>query len=442
MTYGKLLSDELRDSITKKFSDIKFDGITKFYPLPENLVLPYNHNSVSFDFIAIETGRNFLVRYQYILEGYDNDWNPITEKTSATFGNISEGTYTFKLKARSPEGVWSEPIEYKFTVLPPWYRHWIAYTSYSLLLASFILFLVWWNGRKLRERAKQLTEKVRIATAEIREQKEYIEEQKKIVEEHQKDIIDSIHYAQRIQRALFASDRYLKKHLPEHFVLFKPKDIVSGDFYWANSLIPLSGGRGTFLLAVCDCTGHGVPGAFMSLLNISLLNEAHIAKKINQPYLILNEVRDGIIKALNPEGMDTEGKDGMDCILMNFDFTKNILEVACANNSLWIVRDKNIIKIKADKMPVGLYSGEKKNFTLQKVELQEGDIVYAFTDGYADQFGGHKGKKFKYKLLEEKLLEICAQPMEEQKQFLEKIIDEWRGILEQVDDILVIGIKI
>jgi len=167
MTYGKLLTKEVRDSITKKYSNIKFDGITKWYPLPENLVLPHKHNSVTFDFLAIETNRNFLVRYQYILEGNDNDWSPITEKTSATFGNIFEGTYTFKLKARSPEGVWSEPVTYTFKVLPPWYRTWWAYAIYALLFLFSLRAFVKWRERNLRMEKEKLEHTVEIRTAEV-----------------------------------------------------------------------------------------------------------------------------------------------------------------------------------------------------------------------------------------------------------------------------------
>jgi signal transduction histidine kinase len=160
LTFGRILSDAERDSMRHKLSDIKFDGITRNYPLPENLVLPYNHNSVTFDYVAIDPARYFLVRYQYILEGYDKDWSPITDKTSATFGNISEGTYTFKLKARSPDGVWSEPITYTFKVLPPWYRAWWAYLLYAILFAGSIWGFIQYRSRSLRREKRLLEEKV------------------------------------------------------------------------------------------------------------------------------------------------------------------------------------------------------------------------------------------------------------------------------------------
>ncbi|MDO9184666.1 MAG: SpoIIE family protein phosphatase [Bacteroidia bacterium] len=289
------------------------------------------------------------------------------------------------------------------------------------------------------------------------------------LKEKNKDITDSIHYAKRIQSALMASNTLLNKNLPEYFVLYKPKDIVSGDFYWAEQT------NTNFLLAACDCTGHGVPGAFMSLLNITKLNEIAREKKLVGPDSILNQLREDIIKVLNPEGTE-EGKDGMDAVLCSFDFDNLKLEFACANNPLWIVRKipsnlpkgdqslangilyesavennssslggmdwPSLIEFKPDKMPVGMYNGEKKDFRLNSIKLQKGDNVYLFTDGYADQFGGPKGKKFKYAQLKELLLSIHHLPMNEQQALLQQNLEKWKGNLEQVDDILIIGVRV
>lgn len=275
----------------------------------------------------------------------------------------------------------------------------------------------------------------------IRKQKEIIEVQKSMVDEKNKEITDSIQYAKRIQQALLASDTLLKKNLPDYFIYYKPKDIVSGDFYWAQN-IELKKGESKFLFATADCTGHGVPGAFMSLLNISKLNDTINEKKITRPDLILNDVREEIIKVLNPEGAETESKDGMDCILCSFDFKTLKLEVALANNPLWLIRDKKIVEYKPDKMPVGMYFDDAGPFNLQTIDLQKGDMIYTFTDGYADQFGGTKGKKFKYKKLQELLLSNSEKSMSDQKKALDKAMIGWKGNLEQVDDILVIGIRV
>ena len=289
-------------------------------------------------------------------------------------------------------------------------------------------------------RASRLRHKANIELARknnlIEQQKKEVEHQKEIVDEKQKEILDSIHYAKRIQHAVITSDNYISEHLKDYFIYYQPKDIVSGDFYWA-----LAGEHNTFYIAACDCTGHGVPGAFMSLLNISILNEVMIEKKITQPDLILNEARKDIIKALNPTGTEN-AKDGMDCILCCFDFEKLQLRYASANNSFYIVRNNELIICWADKMPVGKSPKDTEPFTLHTVELQKGDIVYTLTDGLPDQFGGPKGKKFKYKQLEDILLENCKLTMQEQKDTLHKRFEEWRGDLEQVDDVLIIGVHV
>ena len=264
-----------------------------------------------------------------------------------------------------------------------------------------------------------------------------ISQQKAVVEGKQKEILDSIHYAQRIQKALLASDTMLKKHLPEYFVLYKPKDIVSGDFYWATE-------KGdAFYLAVCDSTGHGVPGAFMSLLNISFLNEAITEKNIAQPNEVFNHARKRLIENISQEGQ----QDGMDGVLIRLTAPSPpkggiLLSYSAAYNNPIIIRDKEMIELNADKMAVGASPRQNESFTANTFNLQKGDVMYLFTDGYTDQFGGEKGKKFKYTQLSEKLLAISHQPLAEQKNILDKTFAEWKGSLDQVDDVLVIGVRV
>jgi serine phosphatase RsbU (regulator of sigma subunit) len=264
-------------------------------------------------------------------------------------------------------------------------------------------------------------------------QNKIIEEQKTVVEQKNKEVTDSILYAKRIQRTLLAHDAFLKQNLLEHFVLYKPKDIVSGDFYWAT----LAANTEQFYLAVCDSTGHGVPGAFMSLLNISFLNEAINEKKLYLPEQIFNHVRERLIGGISLEG----AKDGMDGILLCLDKKSKTLTYAAAQNKSILIRNSEIIELKYDKMPIGL--GENNNsFTRQSIELETNDILYIFTDGYADQFGGDKGKKFKYKMLKELLLQHHQEPLDQQREILEKALESWRGNLEQVDDVCVIGVRV
>ncbi len=263
-----------------------------------------------------------------------------------------------------------------------------------------------------------------------------LSESKAILFEKNKEIVDSINYAKKIQYALLAHDDLLKTNLPDHFVLFKPKDIVSGDFYWGTAP---EVGRGAFYLAVCDSTGHGVPGAFMSLLNISFLNEAITEKGIEHPHEILNHVRQRLIQNISQEG----AQDGMDGILIKMEKRPSGLKIAyaAANNSPVLISDEKIVELPYDKMPVG--KGEKtESFTLHSLELKKGDTLYLFTDGYADQFGGPNGKKFKSKNLEELLLSINPLSMPERSAALNKRFEEWKRDLEQVDDVCIIGIKI
>jgi len=318
-----------------------------------------------------------------------------------------------------------------------------------ILVVSFSGFI--YNRFRVTKKQKNIIEKQKEEVDKQRElaesRKLIAEEQKHIIEEKQKEILDSIHYAKRIQHAMLTSESYFDEYLKaEYFIFYQPKDIVSGDFYWAVSH------HNKFYIVTADCTGHGVPGAFMSLLNISFLNENVIERGIEDPALILNEQRKEIIKALNPKGLSAEAEakaetsvgvnDGMDCVLTTFDIENNRLQFAAANNPLWLIRENQLIEFKPDKMPVGKYDEKANDFNSQSIELKKGDIIYTFTDGYADQFGGEKGKKFKYSKLKELLLSINHKTMSEQKEILNETFETWKGNLEQIDDVCVIGVRV
>jgi len=258
-----------------------------------------------------------------------------------------------------------------------------------------------------------------------------ITEQKNLVEQKQKEILDSMIYARRIQTALLANKEYIDQNLEDHFILMKPKDIVSGDFYWSVKK------DDCFYLAACDSTGHGVPGAFMSLLNMGFLNEALIEKQITQPNEIFNYVRKRLINSIGDDGQ----QDGFDGILLCIDLKTKQITYSASNKSPIIVSKSGIIILNADKMPVG--KGIRENpFNLYQLNLNHDDTLYLYTDGYADQFGGPKGKKFMYKQLNQLLVNISNKPMDEQRELLNNRFTEWKGDLEQVDDVLVIGIKV
>lgn len=271
-----------------------------------------------------------------------------------------------------------------------------------------------------------------------------ISKQKHLVEEKQKEIIDSINYAERIQRSFMATKELLNDNLNDYFVFFKPKDVVSGDFYWASKL-----NNGKFAFVTADSTGHGVPGAIMSLLNVTSLEKA--IETETEPEKILNATRKIIIERLKKDGSAEGGKDGMDASLTVYDFKNKKLTIAASNNPVWIARPFSsgggetkyeVIEIKPDKMPIGKHDKDIVSFTQQEIDLHKGDVVYTLTDGFPDQFGGKNGKKFMNKNLRELLVANSHLPMQEQKELIEKTFADWVGNLEQVDDVTLIGVKI
>ncbi|MBA4241876.1 MAG: hypothetical protein C0448_14215 [Sphingobacteriaceae bacterium] len=252
-----------------------------------------------------------------------------------------------------------------------------------------------------------------------------------------KDIKDSINYAKKIQEAILPPDKFIKENLPNSFVYYAPKDIVSGDFYWVDQI------DNKVLFGAVDCTGHGVPGAFMSIVGHNLLEKAINEFKLSQPALILNSLSQGIVKTLHQSENETGLKDGMDIALCSINFNTKKLEYAGAYNPLYIIRNGQLIQINSDKKAIGNYNHEKTDeYTHHEFDLLKGDTIYVFTDGYADQFGGPKGKKFKYKSLQQLLISIHDKDMNEQKTILEETFSNWKGNLEQVDDILIMGVRV
>lgn len=296
------------------------------------------------------------------------------------------------------------------------------FTIGSVLIGIIILFFALFIFRSLQQNKKKNV---------------IIAQQKLLVEEKHKEITDSINYAERIQRSFLASKELLNENLKEYFVLFLPKDVVSGDFYWATKLK-----NGNFLMATADSTGHGVPGSIMSILNISCLEKSVEELSLVEPAEILNHTRTKIIERLKKDGSETGGKDGMDCSLISLDPGKTKLNYAAANNPVWIVRNKELLEFAPDKMPVGKHDKDSVSFTQHEVLLEKGDLIYTLTDGFPDQFGGPKGKKFMYKKLKELLVGISDSSLEQQKEILTATLSEWKGSLEQVDDICIIGIRV
>ncbi|MDF2436037.1 MAG: protein serine/threonine phosphatase [Bacteroidota bacterium] len=307
----------------------------------------------------------------------------------------------------------------------------LLFVSIGLLLV-FIFSAFVFKALKVTRRQKQLIEE---KSRQTEEQKKIIEHQRDIVEQKNKDIIDSINYAKRIQEALLKEEEYVTEHLPEHFILFKPKDIVSGDFYWALEK------EEHFYIAAVDCTGHGVPGAFMSMLGVAFLNEITSASRILSPAEILEELRHKIVKELGQSGKDHESKDGMDMSLVRLNLKTNELQWAGANNPLYIISDGKLQELKPDKQCIG-FEHDMQPFKNHNLTLAKASSFYLFTDGYADQFGGNKGKKFKNNQLKDLLIDLNDKSLEVQKNILDQTFIDWKGNLEQVDDVCIVGVKV
>lgn len=280
-----------------------------------------------------------------------------------------------------------------------------------------------------------LEQKVIERTEEVVRQKEEIQEKNHELEILYKQVTDSIHYAKRIQEAILPPIEMFEQLLPNSFVLYKPKDIVSGDFYWLDKK-----GDSVYCAAV-DCTGHGVPGAFMSIVGSNLLKDAFQNSGYFAPSEIMDKLNEGVATTLHVGQSEKQAKDGMDMTLCAVNYPKMELQFAAAFNPLYLVRKGELIQYKADKFPVGAFIGETRKFSNNNIQLEKGDMVYIFSDGYADQFGGPKGKKFMAGTFRNLLLEVSALPPAQQKKKLDETIEMWRGSLEQVDDILIIGIK-
>ncbi|GAB4286347.1 MAG: hypothetical protein Kow0068_11930 [Marinilabiliales bacterium] len=431
-------------------------------------ILNYSDRNIKIYFSAPYFDEENTIEYSYILEGLNESWSSWSKTASASFTNIPEGDYVFKVKARNIYGVESKIADYSFSVLPPWYRTIWAYIAYVIIGIFALWLFITLYTRKLKNDKIRLEKIVAERTAEVVAQKEEIEKQKNKIAEINEELTDSIKYAKRIQRAILPHEEYAESVLNEHFILFKPKDIVSGDFYWLTKIDHFT------IVTAADCTGHGVPGAFMSMLGVAFLNEIVKNKNVRSTGQVLDHLRQHIIVSLQQTGKPGEQKDGMDISLCAIDNSNNTLQFSGANNPLYLIRKKsfgdklaykageenveiepsidyeeyNLFELKGDKMPVAIHI-IMEPFTTNELELKPGDTIYMFSDGFADQFGGKKGKKFMYKPFKKLLLQMQNESMNTQREKLDKAIEDWKAFsnpytnepYEQIDDIVVVGVR-
>ncbi len=400
----------------------------KYQPreMKKDLKLNYKDNSVIFNFCSVCLANPDAIQYKFMLKGADEDWSPANKISMSNYPALSPGHYTFRVKASNAYGYWNEtPSEYSFIVKPPFYlTPWFILVCLALA-AIGVVTVVKMRERNLRHEKKILEQKVVERTAEV--------VQKSVeIEEKNRDITASIRYAERIQRAMLPGE----DTFADTFVLYMPKDIVSGDFYWMYDNGELQ------FIAACDCTGHGVPGAFMSIIGHNSLDKVVKEYGITEPGPILDQLNTEIVSALMQRHEETI-KDGMDMALVSFDRKKFIMEFAGAYNPLYVVRKGEIFTYKSDRFPVGMSSQHvKKSFQTQLVDIRPGDMIYMASDGYADQFGAVTAKKYKSGNVKKLLCQIWNLPVNEQKARLEKEILDWKGDCPQIDDIMFIGSRV
>ncbi len=435
------------DQLTVNDESVSEKDLAEF--LKGGFEFKYDQNFLEFEFFTNQVFELTPHQYEYKLEGLNSQWIDNGANNSVRFDNLQDGDYILKFKVTNAYGTSSEVFEVPFTIAKPFWQTWWFIMLISLCGIGLIYLLVKGRMKALKKRSELLEQTVTERTAEVVEQKkeaekqkEEAEHQKEIVEEKQKEIKDSITYAKRIQDAILPSDELIQHHLPNSFVMYRPKDIVAGDFYW---LEPLSDDEVVF--AAADCTGHGVPGAMVSVVCNNALNRTVREFGISEPGKLLDKTRDLVIEQFEQSAnlsLDSEGqtiKDGMDIAVCKLNKKSQVLHYSGANNPLWIIRDNELIETKGDKQPVGKFEPSNK-FTNHEIEMNSGDLVYIFSDGYADQFGGEKGKKFKSSSLKKLLISIHQLPLSEQLAALETNFDQWKGTFEQLDDVCVIGFKI
>ena len=408
-------------------------GVTRFH-IPDKLEFPPIKNHLTFYFEGVSFTNTESIKYSFILEGLDSAWSPPSENKFITYSSLSPGIYTFKIRIKGADGTWQKNIQkVSFIIHPPFYKTWWFIFSAILATLLSIFLFIRWRESNLKKENMRLEKIIAERTSEVVFQKNEAEKQKELVEEKQKEILDSISYAKRLQNAVMAPVTAVKQHLPDSFIFYKPKDIVAGDFYCFEQKDEY------ILIAAADCTGHGVPGALVSIVCSNAISSVLKEISMSSTGEILNKVRDLVLETFSKS--ESEVKDGMDISMACINTKTNEIYWSGANNPIWIIMNDELHEIKANKQPIGL-SDNPLPFTTHHIRLSKGDTFYLFTDGYADQFGGPKGKKFKYRTMQELLFHNRNLAMAEQESLLKKTFEEWKGDLEQVDDICVIGVRI
>lgn len=391
----------------------------------KHLKLSWRENYFQLEVVALDFIDPEKNLFKYKLEGYDQDWSEASSVRYISYTELSGGTYTLKIKASNSDGVWNEtPYELKITIVPPFWKTTWFYVIVVIIGTALIVLYTQWRTKKIKEENKLLENKVAERTRELAEKN--------------RDITSSIEYAKRIQEAILPSKDYIFSKLQRAFILYKPKDIVSGDFYWFGEK------NGWRIFAVVDCTGHGVPGAFMSMIGHNLMHQIIQEKGITVPGEILNALHKGVQESLRQGNNEINTNDGMDVSIVAMNPTSRKCLWAGANRPLiTITEDGEFAKLDGNKYPIGGAQFEvKREFTTHEVDVKKPTMAYLFSDGYADQFGGTQGKKFMVRRFHDLLMEIHLKDVEVQREQLFESFEKWRSDHEQIDDVLVVGVAL
>jgi serine phosphatase RsbU (regulator of sigma subunit)/ligand-binding sensor domain-containing protein len=396
----------------------------------------FNHDQNNLSFIFSSGAESILSTslYTYRLKGVQEEWSVPNSDRKIDFLGLPSGYYELQIAAVNANGSVSSIADYPFEIHPPWWFSVFAKVLYVIVLVLGIWFFIRWRTLRLKRNQMLLEREIASATQEIVQQKRQADEQREKIAESQKLMLESIEYAKRIQTAILPPQKLVRSYLPASFIIYQPKDIVAGDFYWMETLRHQN--EDWIAFAAADCTGHGVPGALMSVLCHNGLNRSVKEHGLFYPNEILNKTREIVINELGDD--DNVINDGMDislCVLR-----QNKLYWSGANNPLWIVRNKEVIEYKGDKQPVGRFQ-KAFPFSLSEIILEKDDLIFIATDGFADQFGGPFGKKYKSLALKQLLMDNQKKDIQEIRKVLMRSFEIWKGKLEQVDDVCLIGFK-
>ncbi len=420
----KSLSPPVNNLYSVKFNDREMDW-------NEKIVLPYNKYKINIDFIGISFRNPEKVTYQHKLENYDHDWTDRVIASYVSYPRIEDGNYTFKLRSFNSEGQTTEtPLSFQFVIKKPFWKTWWFILSTVTFLVFAMTAII-----KIRERNQKRLQA--FLEKSLDERTKEVVEQKDEIEEKNREITDSINYAQRIQSSILPTVKLLEGNFPGWFMYYKPRDIVSGDFYWFNKT-----DDDRVIIVCADSTGHGVPGAFMSMIGSTLIKDIVNRDEVDSPSQIMHLLDKEITYTLT-QNIDSEGsQDGMDMIVCEINLKTNYLRFSSAMRPVILYMKGEQYYIRGNRSSIGGEILEEKTFDNQEYQLSKGDTIYLFTDGYPDQFGGPLGKKFKMVRLKNMLDSINKKPMSEQYEYIKNNFELWKSDMWQVDDVLFMGIRI